>query len=75
MNKYIIMPEGCHWSEREAANHEAAYCFECSWYKPSTRVAVMDLKTGETRIFSRKLDPAGNLIEVVEHIERNALEV
>lgn len=64
MPKYIIMPEGCKWSEREAANHEAAYCLECSWYKPKTRVCVLDAETGAAQIFTRDMEPNGNLIRV-----------
>ena len=66
MSKYIIAPEGCKWSEREAANHKAAYCFECSWYSPKTRTAVIDAETGETKIFTRELEPNGNLKQVIE---------
>ena len=72
MSKYIIAPEGCKWSEREAANHEAAYCLECSWYKPSTRTAVIDPSTGATKIYTRELDPAGNLKRVIEHTGHEA---
>ena len=67
MNKYIIAPEGCRWSSCEAANHESAYSLNCSWYKPGTRTAVIDASTGTTKIFTRELDPAGNLKRVIEH--------
>ena len=67
MNKYIIMPEGCKWTEQDAANHEAAYCLNCSWYKPSTKTAVYEVETGATKIYTRALDPAGNLLQVIEH--------
>ena len=72
MSKYIIAPEGCKWSEREAANHEAAYSLECSWFKPSTRVIILDPSTGQARIFTRELDPAGNLKRVIEHTGQEA---
>lgn len=72
MSKYIIAPEGCKWSTCEAANHESAYSLNFSWYKPSTRTAVIDASTGATKIFTRELDAAGNLIRVIEH---NAQEV
>lgn len=67
MNKYIIAPEGCNWTEREAANHESAYCLECSWYSPNTRTAVIDASTGATKIYTRELEPNGNLKQVIEH--------
>ena len=73
MSKYIIAPEGCKWSTCEAANHEAAYSLNCSWYKPNTRTAVIDPSTGEARIFTRELDPAGNLKRVIEHNEQEAI--
>ena len=67
MNKYIIAPEGCRWTEREAMTHESAYCLECSWYKPNTRTAVIDTSTGATKIYTRELEPNGNLKRVIEH--------
>ena len=67
MDKYIIMPEGQNWTEREASNARAAYCLECSWINPSTRTAVLD-PTGRAHIFTRALDKAGNLIKVNELI-------
>ena len=72
MNNYIIMPEGTKWSEEAAADPKTAYSLVCSWYKPSTKVAIMDKATGKTVIFTRKLDSAGNLIEVIEHHELTA---
>ena len=69
MPKFIIMPEGCKWSEREAVNHEAAYSLECSWYKPKTRVCVLDAETGAAQVFTREIEPNGNLIKVNKHIK------
>jgi len=66
MSKYIIAPEGGQWSEREAANHKAAYCLECSWINPSTKTAVMDAETKATKIYTRELEPNGNLKQVIE---------
>ena len=67
MNKYIIMPEGCRWSLREAANHESAYCFECSFYKPNTLIAIIDAETGAAKVYTREIDGAGNLKRIIEH--------
>lgn len=66
MKNYIIMPEGCRWSEVQAASAEMAYSSQCCWYSPGKRVAVRDTTTGETVIFTRRLDNAGNLLEVVQ---------
>ena len=66
MKKYIIMPEGCRWSETTATSAEMAYRGACCWYSPRTRIAVRDAETGETAIFTRRLDNAGNLLEVVQ---------
>ena len=66
MKNYIIMPEGCRWSEVQAASAEMAYCSQCCWYSPGKRVAVRDTTTGETVIFIRRLNNAGNLLEVVQ---------
>lgn len=67
MNKYIIAPEGCKWSTCEAANHETAYQLNCSWYKPNTRTAVIDATTGAAIIYTRELEPNGNIKQVIEH--------
>ena len=66
MKNYIIMPEGCRWSEVQAASAKMAYRSQCCWYSPGKRVAVRDTTTGETVIFTRRLDNAGNLLEVVQ---------
>lgn len=67
MTKYIIMSEGSRWSEIEATSAEMAYRAACCWYSPDKRVAVYDPATGAAVIYSRKLDKAGNLLEVVKH--------
>ena len=67
MNTYRIMPEGCRWSMIDASTPKIAYMIVCSLYNPRTRIAVQDAFTGETKIFTRIIDAAGNLVEVVEH--------
>lgn len=67
MKKYIIMPESCRWSLREAANHESAYCLECSFYMPNTKIAIIDAETGAAKVYTREIDGAGNLKKVIEH--------
>lgn len=67
MSKYTIMPEGCRWIETEAKSAETAYNKEAHWFKPSNKIAVMDNDTGITKIYTRQLDAAGNLMQVLEH--------
>lgn len=64
MNKYLIMPQGCKWTETEAGTHETAYSMVCCWYDPDTPIAVMDKQTGKTEVFTRILDRNGNLQEL-----------
>lgn len=64
---YLFMPEGCKWTLlHNVASHRNAYSLQCSWYKPSTRVAVMNVRTKETKTFIREIDKNGNLIGIVE---------
>ena len=64
MKKYYIAPENCRWTEAEAATAEMAYCSICCWFMPDTRIAVIDAETGQTEIFTRTLDGAGNLTAI-----------
>ena len=64
MKSFLFMPEKCKWRTVKANTAEMAYRCECCWYDSSTRIAVMDMETGETSIFTRELDANGNLIEV-----------
>lgn len=63
--EFQIMPYNCKWSKQKAYTADAAYSSICSWYSPKTPVAVMNTKTGETTIFTRRIDESGNLLEVV----------
>ena len=65
MNKYIIAPEGCNWTEQEAETPEAAYSLNCSWYKPGRRIAVIDAATGQACIFTRENGANGNFVTSV----------
>ena len=69
MPKYLFMPEGSKWEEleREQNKLDVIYNLECSFYSPKTRIAIMNLETRETKIFTRELDATGNLIKVIEH--------
>ena len=64
MKKYIICPDGSKWTQTEAASAETAYCAACTWYRPDTRIAVIDAETGQAAVFTRTLDRAGNLTAV-----------
>lgn len=68
MPKYLIMPEGAAWftSERPVKELEQVYNMEGHWFAPSTRIAIMNEQTKETKIFTRQLDAAGNLLKVIE---------
>jgi hypothetical protein len=67
MNQYLLMPNKGQWIIVAAMTHEMAYASESNWYNSNTKIAVMDLKTKETKIFSRELDKNGNLIENILH--------
>lgn len=66
--KYLIIPEGCRWTETEAQTPEGAYTGVCCWYNPGTRIAVINTATSEAAIFTRQLDSAGNLQEITRHL-------
>ena len=51
----------------DAPDHETAYRLGCCWYSPRNKIPVENTETGETKIFSRKLDSAGNLLEVIKN--------
>ena len=68
MRKFIVAPEGCRRSEVEAMTAESAYRGVCSWYSPNKRIAIIDPATGNTLIYTRELDKAGNLVKVTQHI-------
>lgn len=64
---YLVMPEGNRWMLlHNVSSHRSAYSLQCSWYKPSTRVAVMNVRTKETKTFIREIDKDGNLVDIVE---------
>lgn len=64
MARFIVMPEHCRWTEVEANSAEIAYRSECSWYMPGKRIAVYNAATGETIIYTRRLDVDGNMIKL-----------
>lgn len=69
MSKYTIMPEGCKWTECVYENEldaKQVYSMNAHWYKPGTRIAILNNGTGQTHIFTRTIDSNGNLLEVNE---------
>lgn len=66
MNTYLVMPEHCGFYNINATSSEMAYRTVCNWYSARNRIAVMDTTTNETRVYTRRLDSDGNLIEIIE---------
>ena len=60
LKQFLFMPEGNDWTVYQAYTAESVYTLNCCWYSPSHRIAVMDIETGETSVFSRELDSNGN---------------
>lgn len=56
MPKYLVMPEGSKWYEvdRTQTKLEVIYRLECSFFLPKTRIAIRNLETQETEIFTRE---------------------
>lgn len=55
MSRFLLMPYFGNWIHHvEAKNHEMAYRLHCNWYREDTKIAVMDEKTGITKIFHRE---------------------
>jgi hypothetical protein len=51
---YRIMPEKCKWMEFKSLTAEMAFRAVSCWFDSKTKVAVMNTRTGETVIFTRK---------------------
>ena len=66
MHTYLVMPEHCDFININATSSEMAYGTVCNWYSARNRIAVMDTTTNETRVYTRRLDSNGNLIEIIE---------
>lgn len=64
---YLAMPEGGKWILlHNVSSHESAYSLESNWYSSKTRIAVMNVRTKETKIFISAIDKNGNLVGIVE---------
>lgn len=66
MKTFTIMPEQCKWYNITAATAESAYRQVCYFYNTSRKIAVRDVTTGTTQIFSQRADINGCTAEVVE---------
>ena len=51
----------------DAKNAEMAYRSQGCWWLPSTPITIVDSETRESRTFTRRLDNAGNLLEIIQH--------
>lgn len=67
MKQFLLMPNGGQWEVISAMTHEMAYSSESNWYNTNTKIAIMDLETKETKIFTRELDEYGNFIKNIIH--------
>ena len=64
---YLVMPEGCEWTLlHNVASHESAYSLKCCLHSPKTRIAIMNVRTKETKTFIRGKEKSGNLIRIIE---------
>lgn len=59
--EYLVMPENCRWHVARAYTAEMAYRSFACWIG-KTPTAVMDMSSGETRIF-KGIDSRGQLID------------
>ena len=66
MKTFTIMPEQCKWYNITATTAEIAYRQVCCFYNTSRKIAVRDVATGTTQIFSQCVDINGCTAEVVE---------
>lgn len=67
MKLFRIFPDRCRQFKTVATCHETAYRGVCCFYNADTKIAVMDIETGDVKVYSRVLDKNGNLLRIVEH--------
>ena len=65
--RYEIYVNGRYETEVDAANAEMAYRGWGCFINPRTPVTIVNKQTRESRTYTRKLDNAGNLLEVIRH--------
>lgn len=66
MFKFMVYPEKCRAFEIDAASAEMAYRSICSFYNPAARIAIINVETRETAIFTRDIDNAGNMVNITQ---------
>lgn len=67
MKLFRIFPDRCRQFETVATCSEMAYRGVCSFYNADKKIAVMDIESGDVKVYSRVLDKKGNLLRIVEH--------
>ena len=65
--RFLYMAEGGRLNYLDCTSAEMVYRCVCCFYKPSTKVIVIDTETNEASIFTKIIDKNGNLIEVIKH--------
>ena len=65
--RYEIYVNGKYKTEVDAANAEMAYRGWGCCFMPWTPVTIVNKATRESRTFTRKLDNAGNLLEIIQY--------
>lgn len=67
MKLFRIFPDRCRQFETVATCSEMAYRGVCCFYSADKKIAVMDIESGDVKVYSRVLDKKGNLLRIVEH--------
>ena len=65
--KFEVYVNGKYKLETEATNAELAYRGVGCWFMPETPITIRNPETHEETTYTRKLDNAGNLLEVIRH--------
>jgi hypothetical protein len=67
MKRFLYIAEGGRLNYLDCTSAEMVYRGVCCFYKPSTKVIVIDTKTNEASIFTRTIDKNGNLVCIFEN--------
>lgn len=62
----VIVKDGIQ-QKIDASTPEMAYRGVCSFYMPETPVTIRDVETGECHTYTRILDNAGNLKDIITY--------
>lgn len=66
IKRFYYMAEGGRLNIIDSVSHEMVYRSICCWYNPYTKIVVIDAETGKAKIYTRKLDLDGNLVDINE---------